>query len=84
MLSRKIRNNLPKNTLQLLYYTLIHPYFNYCNVIWDCQDNVHTQSLYRLQKKVIPLVTLAPWIGHSAPIFRRLNTLYIFDTNRLQ
>ena len=26
---RKIRNNFPRNILQLLYYTLIHPYFNY-------------------------------------------------------
>ena len=38
---QKIRNNLPRNTLQLLYYTLIHPYVNYCNIIWACQDNVH-------------------------------------------
>ena len=81
---QKIRNNLSKNILQLLYYTLIHPYFNYCNIIWACQDNVHTQTLYRLQKKVIRLVTLAPWDSHSAPIFRRLNILNIFDINKLQ
>ena len=48
---RKIRNNLPRNTLQLLFYTLIHPYYNYCNIIWACQDNAYTQRLYRLQKK---------------------------------
>ena len=44
---RKIRNNLSRNTLLLLYYAVIHPYFNYYNIIWACQDNVHTQSLYR-------------------------------------
>ena len=31
---RKVRNNSPRNTLQLLYYTLIHPSFNYCNIIF--------------------------------------------------
>ena len=72
---RKIRNDLARNILQLLYYILIHPYFNYCNIIWACQDNVHTQSLYRLQKKAIRLVTLAPWNSHSAAIFKRLNIL---------
>ena len=64
---RKIRNNLPRNTLLLLYYTLIHPYLNYCNITWACHDNVHTQSLYRLQKETIRLVTLAPLKSHSAP-----------------
>ena len=81
---QKIKNNLPSNTLQLLYYILIHPYFNYCNITWACRDNVHTQSLYRLQQKAIHLVTLASWNSHSAPIFKRQNILNVFDINKLQ
>ena len=70
--------------MQLLYYTLIHPYFNYCNILWACQDNFHTPSLYRFQRKAIRLVTLAPWNSQSALIFKRLNILNIFDINKLQ
>ena len=80
---RKIINDLPRNTLHLLYYTLIHPYFSYSNMIWACQDNVHTQSLYRLQNKGISLVTLAPWNSHSGPIFKILNILNIFYIKKI-
>ena len=75
----KIRNNLSINTLQLLYYTLIQPYFNYCNIAWACQGKVHTQSLYRLPKN-----TLAPWNSHSAPIYKRQNILNVFYINKLR
>ena len=30
----RVRNFLPHNVMLMLYYTLIHPYLSYCNIIW--------------------------------------------------
>ena len=30
----KLRHCLPSHILVNLYYTLVHPYFDYCNIIW--------------------------------------------------
>ena len=29
----KIRRNMPNCTLLMLYYTLVNPYVNYCNIV---------------------------------------------------
>ena len=75
-----IRNCLPRIALKLLQYTLIHPYFNYCNIVWVCQDNIYTQRIYRL-KKSNSSGNLSPWNSHSVPILKRMNILNIFYIN---
>src|SRR6218665_3734216 len=47
---KRISHLLPKQTLKLLYYALIHPYLTYCNCIWSSTYITHLTQLTTLQK----------------------------------
>lgn len=76
---RKIRHFLPQDSLHTLYETLILPYLNYCTLIWADNNNSHLDNIFLLQKKVIRTCTFSPWLAHTDPLFRSLNTLKIYD-----
>jgi len=44
---------LPKYVLQTLYYTIIYPYFYYCNVVWVSAAPSRLEKIILLQKRVI-------------------------------
>ena len=52
-----VRKNMPFTILRNLYFTLIHPYLDYCNVIWAGNRTDSLECLYRLQKQAIHVVT---------------------------
>ena len=64
------------------YYVmlLIHSYFNYCNIVLACQDNVYTQSLYRF-KKSSSSDSLSSMELSFCSAFKRLN-INICDINK--
>jgi len=80
----KIRQNVHANTLLLLYHTLIHPYLQYCNIIWGADSSIAMQQLYRKQKKAVRIITFSKWNAHTAQIFQRLNLLPIPDIYKMQ
>ena len=41
----KIRHLIPRSILVNLYFTLVHPYFQYCNIVWTSNTSL---SLYKL------------------------------------
>ena len=48
---RKLRKTVPSNVLVTLYYTLIYPYLNYCNIAWASHPTLVLDKLYRTQKR---------------------------------
>ena len=95
---KKFRNTLPSNVLFSLYNTLILPYISYCNVAWA--NTFHTfeknqcpwtstkttkiDKLFIIQKKALRACTNSHFLSHTKGIFHDLETLNIFDINRLQ
>ena len=69
--------------LRNLYYTLINPYFEYCNVIWAISSSTALDKLFRFQKRAIRLIANSEWNAHTAPLFRDLNILTIHQLNLL-
>ena len=71
---KHFRNNLPHSVLLTLYFSLVHPYFKYCNIVWRiCRSAVFNISLYSCRKKnnslLIPngiLILLLCFTTHSA------------------
>ena len=57
----------------MLYYALMNPYFDYCNIVWGIERNVHLENLFKLQMKAVRLITWSKWNSHSSPIFKQLN-----------
>lgn len=80
----RIRHNVPACTLINLYYTLIHPYYEYCNIVWGSNSSSSFQCLERNQKRAIRAVVFANRYSHSAPIFTKLHVLTIAQINKLQ
>ena len=63
---------------------LINPYFDYCNIVWGIERNLHLENLFKLQKKSVRVITWSKWKSHSSPIFKQLNILNLFDINLVQ
>lgn len=81
---RKIRLSIPKSVLVTLYYTLIHPYLSYCNLIWAIDRTMYLDKLFISQKKAIRLITNSNYNAHTYPLFSKLSILTVFQLNDLQ
>ena len=72
---------LPKSSLRMLYYSLIYPYFCYCNIVWAQTYKSHKTYLRRLvilQKRIIRITNKSHFNAHTDPIFKDLGMLMIF------
>ena len=49
----KARKMLNSSTLITLYHSFIYPYLTYCVEIWGSSSKKYTDSLYKLQKKLL-------------------------------
>ena len=71
----KARRFLNKKSLLSLYHTYIYPYLIYCIEVWGCAAPSHLHSLFLLQKKIVRIMTFAPYLAHTEPIFNSLELL---------
>ena len=53
-----VRHNLNKNTVLLLYRSLIQPYLDYCNIIWATVHSNNLERLFRKHKNFFALLLL--------------------------
>ena len=78
----RISSSAPKSILLKLYYSMIYPYFIYCNLIWGGATNILINPLFLLQKRVVRIITKSSYLEHSNPLFYELGILKIFDVYR--
>lgn len=79
----KLRNILDKKTTLMLYYSLIYPYINYCNVIWASTHPTKLNRIYCLQKRCVRIILHANYLAHTQPLFQELSILSIYQVNFL-
>ena len=79
-----MRRFLPAQILIMLYNTLILPHLSYCNIVWGNSSAANLNKLHILQKRVVRYITNAERCEHSAPLFKNLDLLNIFDIYRYQ
>ena len=65
----------PQSTTRTLYYTLVHPHLTYCIEVWGGAAQVHLLPLFKLQKKIIRLITSSHRLDHTTPLFNQLEIL---------
>jgi hypothetical protein len=51
----RARFNLSPSTKLSLYYTLIYPYLNYCNIVWSSTYVTNLKRILILQKRIVRL-----------------------------
>ena len=69
---RKSSFYLSKKTLRKLYFSLVYPYFTYCNLVWASTYRANIIRLEILQIRVITTIAKTTFDAHTDPIFRNL------------
>ena len=76
----KTRHLLPSHLTRMLYLTMVEPYLNYCSLVWASGDRSQLlDRVLRVQKKFCRLMTFSDFSAPSAPLFRQLHILRIYD-----
>ena len=80
----RARSCLSSKTLRTIYNALIYPYLTYCNIIWGSNYISRLDRIYKIQKKVIRIMTFSKYRQESKPLFLSLGLLNIYEINRYQ
>ena len=72
---------LSSKTKLTLYYSLIYPFFTYCNFAWSSKYITNLNRIYCLQKWAVRAITNSDYRAHSAPLFFKLKILDIYQIN---
>ena len=80
----KLGNYVNQNTLRTVYYSLIHPFLQYCISTWGSCARSNLGILERLQKQSIRNICHQPRLTHTTPLFLSLSTLKLSDIYKLQ
>ncbi len=75
----RAKNVLPKKALLSLYFALFHSHLTYCPSIISCTSNQNIQKIFKLQKKIIRIITLSGYSSHTSPLFKNLKILQYPD-----
>jgi len=75
----KIRYFVDLRTRVQLYYSLIYPFLIYGILAWGSTYPTTLDPLFKLQKKVMRVITFSNFDERSSPLFKRLNVIKLND-----
>ena len=75
---------MPIDVLKVVYNAHVLPHLYYCTPIWCNTYPTHLLPLFRLQKKIIRIITNSDYFAHTQPLFQETKSLKLFDINKLQ
>lgn len=77
----RIRFYIDQSLLIMLYNSLIYPYLHYGNIVWANNYPTRLDRLFKLQKKILRIITFSSYSAPSFSLFTRLGLLNIFQIN---
>ena len=81
---RHVLKFINKKAILNLYYTLIHPYLTYCNIIWGNNYKCTIDRLQKIQNKVIRLTRSYGQYYNTTTLYTKLNILNISNIYKYQ
>ena len=69
-LARKLTDN--QETLKTIYYSLVQPYFDYCDVVWGDCSKTRADKLQKLQNRAARIITRADYSIRSSDVLNSL------------
>ena len=81
---RRASPYLQKSSLQTLYFSMIHPYLQYCSLVWSSTYPTNLSRLVVLQKRVVRIINKSDFLAHTSPIVKELHLLKLQDIRILQ
>ena len=79
----KARKFLGRETLKMLYHSLIYPHLIYCIEVWGNAADTYLDSLQKLQNRIVRIITSVPFREGTNPIFKALKILKISEVYEL-
>ena len=67
----------------MIYMSLIYSHINYCILIWGSADKSTVEPLFKLQKKAVRIISKSNYLDHTAPLFKSLKLLTVFNVYEL-
>ena len=78
----KARNYLNRDGLRCLYYSLVYPYFTYCNHIWGSTYKSNLRKLVVLQNKVLRIILHVKPRSSAEPLYKELDIMRFENINK--
>ena len=75
---------LSTKSLRTLCFSLVYPYFFYCNLVWASTYRTNLARLVILQKRVVRTIGKSQFYAHTDPISKNLGILKFHDIHLLQ
>ena len=75
------RHFVTRSLLKSIYYALIYPYIFYGNVVWANAYQTHLEKIYKLQKKLVRIITFKEYNHSSKSLFDNLKILNVYQVN---
>ena len=73
-----------KDLLLSLYCSLIYPHLIYGNIVWGNNYKTRLDSLIKIKKKVVRVITFSSYTESSKPPFQKLEILNVNQLNNKQ
>lgn len=80
----KTRHLMSTEVATMLYYSMVYPYINYCNLVWGSTHQTKLEPIYRLQKRALRIISCVHRSHSSQPLFLKLGILSVYQVNHLQ
>ena len=79
---------LYKSALRTLYFSLVHPYLQYCISVWGSTYPTNLKRLVLLQKRAMRIISKSCYDAHTEPIFKSccilpLNDMYLAEIGKI-
>lgn len=81
---RKSSFFLLKHSLLTLYYSMVYPYLQYCNIVWASTYLSNLSRLVILQKRVVRIINNSRFDSPTGLIFKNFQLLKFNDIHKLQ
>ena len=80
----KSRNILSKRFMKQLYFSFIHSYLNYANIVWTTRNKSNLISLYRHQKHAVRIIYDKDHFAHIKLNFKHAKAFTVCEINLFQ
>ena len=68
----RIKQFINKETLRTLYFSFVYPYLYYSIVVWGNAQDCYRDTIVKLQKRAVRIISCSPLLAHSEPLFIHL------------
>ena len=73
----KARRLLKNETLRTLYYCFVYPYLNYCVEVWGDTFKTYLQTLVKLQRRVLRIISQSKWNESVDHLYKFYNIMQL-------